>query len=465
MKIQTLSLFLLLSIGCTTFGLNEALGPEGMNIYAVHQKGITGAGVNIGLLSAGNVRDGHAAFERGGESAVKLYDFTGSGLSRSAHDTEMAGIILSNGSQTHPEQIGSAPGIRLHSARFSNKQLFRRNIVDALETLIKQHNCRIIITGIQLPEEIAIPDGNSDWSRLYDYYAETYDVIFASAAGNSGPRVTIFGDLHNGITTAGMVKSDPNGIFDKIGTISNLGPTADGRKKPEVTAITHNLIAPTSSGDDHWKTLDPSGRGLTSYAVPHTAGVAALLLEAAAKSPTENDDRSEVIKAITINTADPTVFFSQLERANPASSIAMWNPDSGYGKLNALAAYETLKAGPIHKAALSEKQMGWAYDRIQAKETHEYQIQAIKGKRLVITVTWHRKLNKRRNKYAEDAERFYLDLKLLSPTGKILAFETAGANNLFKTDYLFKEDGSCTIVLKNPTAAENRDYGMAFKLI
>jgi subtilisin family serine protease len=463
-KIAPLLIFL--SMTCSTFGLKEALGKHGINAYAVHQKGITGTGVNIGLLSAGNVRKGHIAFERKSGSAVTNYDFTESGLSRASHDTHMAGIILSNGSMTHPDQIGVAPGVRLHSARFSNKQLYPSKVTQALDALVKNQNCRVIMTGIQLPKEIVIADGNSNWSKLYDFYAETYDVIFASAAGNSSPLVTVFGDTYNGITTAGLVKNDPNTFgYSKIGSASNKGPTADGRKKPEIAAPTQGLVAPTSTGDNHWSTLDEKGLGLTSYAVPHTAGVAALLLEAAAKSPVKNDDRTEVIKAVIINSSDPSIFNTGDHIRNQADSTTQWKADSGYGKLGALRAYQTLTAGQLVQNTPSRQNKGWAYDVMEKNETHEYQIQGVKGQRLVVTVTWHRKLQKVGKKYFEEPVRFYLNLKLLSPTDKLLVFESAGANNLIKIDHYLTADGLYTLALKNPTLAKDRDYGMAFEVI
>lgn len=458
------SILLIVLLGQSVFGLKDALGPEGMNLYAVHQKGITGTGVNIGLLSSGNARDNHAGFQHGNESAVILYDFTGSGLSYTSHDTEMAGIILSKGSQTHPEQTGGAPGAKIHSARFSNNNLYRTNITKALDTLIKQQNCRIIMTGIQLPEDIVASDGNSDWSKLYDYYAETYDVTFASAAGNSEPRVTVFGDLHNGITTAGLVRGDPNGIYDTIGSASNRGPTADGRKKPEVAAITHNLAAPTSGGKDAWKTLDPTGKGLTSYAIPHTAALAALLLETAEKSSVPDDDKTEVIKAVIINTAKPILSETIRKRSNPADAVTGWESDCGYGLLDALAAYETLTSHRIRPQKPSKYTKGWSYDTIDKNESHEYDIPAVKGQRLVVTVTWHRRLNKIGKKYFDEPVRFYLDLKLLSPTGKLLAFETPGSDNLIKTDTLITKNGNYKLIIKNPTTVKGRDYGMAFEL-
>jgi hypothetical protein len=70
---KTVSLIIFLSIAYSAFGLKEAIGENGVNAYVVHQQGITGAGVNIALLTNGNARDGHIAFERENGSAVRLY--------------------------------------------------------------------------------------------------------------------------------------------------------------------------------------------------------------------------------------------------------------------------------------------------------------------------------------------------------------------------------------------------------
>jgi hypothetical protein len=465
---QTMKIAAILVLGVRLssagFGLTEACGPSGTNVYAVHQLGITGRGVYIALLSAGNVRDSHIAFERPDGPAVELYDFTGGGLSRSSHDTHIAGIIVSNGSPEHPEQIGAAPGAKLYSARISNKQITSAFIMDALDDLILKKNCRIVLTGLQIYVDTVTPDGNSFWTKMYDYYAETYDVLFINASGNSYPQITIFGDAYNGITIGGLVK-DESGSFRKIGSISNRGPTLDSRKKPELAAPTEDLFVPTSTGDNLWTTLDPNGLGLTSYAIPHAAGAAALLLEAAAKSPVQNDDKSEVIKAILVNSANAAVFNTISGPLSSTDSISRWKQDSGYGRLDALAAYEALMGGSIDRDRTNSKKKGWAYGVMEENKTHEYRISAIKGQRLVVTVTWHRKLQQILKHFYEEPNRFYLDLKVVSPSEKILVFETAGPNNLIKTDLVLNEDGQYKIVLKNPTSARGRDYGMAFELL
>ncbi|MBL7215677.1 MAG: S8 family serine peptidase, partial [Phycisphaerae bacterium] len=368
--------------------MRNAMGPQGINAYAVHAEGITGDGVNIALLSSGNVRQGHAAFERSNGSAVTLYDFTdNTGLSWANHDTHIAGIIISGGSPTHPTQIGVAPGAKIHSGRISGKQLQARYLQDALDTLILKKNCRVIVTGIQLSSPNAVANGDSYWTQLYDYYAEKYDVIFANAAGNFSPQITIFGDGFNGITTAGLAK-DNEGDYRKIGRGSNSGPTLDGRKKPDVAAPTESLYCPGSSGDDLWAVADPNGRGLTSYAIPCTAGVAALLLETAGKTPVEDDDRSEVIKAVMVNGTFVDLADKNGRSRYSTDAVSTWNPDYGYGRLDALRAYHTLKAGRVEQDKPAQQQMGWAYDTMGANSEHVYRLTGRKNQRLVITVTW-----------------------------------------------------------------------------
>ena len=453
---------LLSSIG---FALTEASGENGVNAYAVHAKGVTGDGVNIALLSSGNVRKGHTAFERPYGSAVSLYDFTDNkGLSRSDHDTHIAGIIISAGSSTHPDQIGVAPGAKIHSGRILNKRLEARYLQDALDTLILKKNCRIIVTGIQLSSPTAVGNGETYWTQLYDYYAEKYDVIFANAAGNSASQITIFGDSYNGITTAGLVK-DSEGHYRKAGSISNSGPTKDNRKKPDIAAPTENLYVPDSGGDDLWTTIDPNGLGLTSYAIPFTAGVAALLLETAGKTPVENDDRSEVIKAVLVNSTFVDLLDKKGKNKHSAGSISTWNTNYGYGRLDAWHAYETLTAGQITKDKVTLQKMGWAYDTISQNSEHIYTITGSKEQQLVTTVTWHRKLMKlSRGKFLDELP-FHLNLKITAPDGKVVIFETPDRNNLMKTDYLLEQDGQYQIVLQNPTQTDSRDYGMAFELI
>lgn len=458
----------LILLAASAFAVPVHAGPldeEGINARAVHAQDITGYGVRIALLSHGNVRAGHAAFlDKSGKPAVVNHDFTGQGLFRSGHDTNMAGLLISRGSASHPDAIGVAPEAQVHSARIVASGIKGENIVRALETLITKHHCRVVVTGIQFPADRITPDGSSFWSQLYDYFAETYDVVFVNAAGNSSPTVTVFGDGYNGLTTAGL-KKDSAGVYRQVGRISNSGPTADGRKKPDVSAPSQAAWTASAAGDDVWMTVDPNGLGLTSFSAPFTAGTAALLLELAARSEVQNDDRSEVIKAVIVNSTATDLLNKKGTPVRIEDEVSAWDADSGYGRINALKACQTLAAGPLVRDQQNTNKRGWAYGVMQKNDEHVYPVEIEKGRRLVLTATWHQKLTKAGSLFLAEATPFKLDVKVIDPEGKTLVFETAGANNLIKTDCMATETGTYKIVLRNATWADKRDYGMAFEIL
>ncbi len=88
-------------------GLAESTGPDGSNARAVHELGETGEDVNVGLISARNIRTTHEAFEDANEQSRAFnHDFTGDGIFIYSHDTWMAGITASAGGSSHPNDIG-----------------------------------------------------------------------------------------------------------------------------------------------------------------------------------------------------------------------------------------------------------------------------------------------------------------------------------------------------------------------
>ena len=147
------------------------------------------------------------------------------------------------------------------------------------------------------------------------------------------------------------------------------------------------------------------------------------------------------------------------------NAVSTWNPDYGYGRLDAWRAYQTLLAGQIIQDKLTQRRMGWAYDTMPQNSEHVYRLSGHQNQQLVTTVTWHRKLIQLSSARFLDAPAFYLNLKIISPAGKVMVFEIGDQNNLMKTDYLLSEDGEYKIVLQNPTQTDGRDYGMAFEFV
>jgi len=445
------------------YGIAESTGPDGSNARAVHALGQTGVGVNVGLMSAGNTRTTHEAFEDPcGVSHAFSYDFTGDGIEISGHDTRMAGAVISRGDDTHPDNIGVAPGADIHSARIADDSFAMKNtfLTDALDELIIQQGCRVIVTGVQSD---ATADGNSTWTKIYDYYAYEYDVVFANASGNYASEVTVVGDAYNGITTGGLAVTEPD-VYLKVGTGSNPGPTVDGRRKPEIVAPAQNQTLPSSESDTDWLTVGGSA-GQTSYAVPHTAGVAALLLGAADQTSEPDDNRSVAIKAVIVNSIFPNINDKDDNPTNPADPCNTWHSDRGYGRIDALSAYELLSADKVAKGVDITQQKGWAYDTMTGYGRHSYSVQGGRNDRLVLTVTWNRQIARNGLVFTEEsAPKFNLDLTVKDPCDAIIYAETGTLDNLQKVDELLEKDGMYEITLDN-TTSKSRDYGLAFELL
>lgn len=463
------------------YGLEESTQAGGSNAAAVHQLGETGQGVNVGVILARNIRATHEAFKDDlGASHAFNYDFSGSGILIDWHDTQLAGIISSRGGAAFPNDIGVAPGTDIYCARVVDDacSIAWNELSNALEGLITTHNCRVIVTGFQLE---TAGDGNSAWTLLYDYYAYQTGAIFANAAGNNYTYVTIFGDAYNGITTGGLRLNNVNNQYDyrRVGSASGAGPTADGRRKPDITAPSQSQTVPTSSNDNTWTTVGTT-LGETSWAVPQTAGAAALLLGLADDTPGPNDNKSEVIKAVLVNSAMPNVNDKNGNFTNPADSNNTWHNQRGYGRLDVLRAYQTLntnEAEPDVNPGAPGLDKGWAFGRLTQGQTNLYTISIAQRCRLIATLTWQRKMVWNDGPVwgvlepdELEARLADLDMIVYSPYEPNAIFSETlfglnPSNNLEKCDLLVIEPGDYTILIDNDsTNGETANYGLAFEL-
>ena len=454
-------------VGTKAYGLAESTGPGGSNAQAVHELGQKGASVRIGLISAWNVYDNHEAFFNEdandapvGPSHVNNVDFSGAGISRLDHDTWMAGIMGSRGGKygSHPNDIGVAPEVNIVSARIGAYN----QLPNTLDNLITVYNCRVIVSGIADPCVSA--NGQSQFTLVYDYYAETYDVVFANAAGNGGSVIWSPGDAYNGISTAGLI-AGPSGEYDQAAIVSGSGYTADGRMKPDVAAPANDQNVP-DRGSDTWD-IPFWNDGQTSLAVPHTAGLGALLLGLADDTNETEDSHNEVIRAVIVNSAFPNIKDKQGQSTNPAAPNNVWHEDRGYGRVDALRAYELLAAGKVVKNTTVSQDKGWAYATMTSKtQVDRYHIQGQKNDRLVLTITWNRQVKKTGSVYSDESPpKFRLNLTIKDSNGLILRSESDSLNNLKKIEMMLPRDDTYEIVVTNPNTKNNRSYGLAFELI
>ena len=244
------------------------------------------------------------------------------------------------------------------------------------------------------------------------------------------------------------------------GSIGRNGPTIDGRRKPDVMAPSTNQVAPGySEGDPNYWYTTPNN-GATSWAVPHTAGVAALLLEYANQTAEPADSHNVVIKAVIVNSTFPDI---GSKNGNPTDPT-VWHYQRGYGRIDALRALNTLAGGKISTSALVTAQTGWAYNTIGSNQTHEYQFAGRKNKRFILTVTWNCLIDKSGSTYDVNLPKFNLDVTVKNPSGGTVFSETNNVDNLEKIDLLLPADGNYTVSLNNPTS-KSRAYSLAFEFL
>ena len=454
------------------YGLRNSTGPNGSNVQDVWTAGTgyTGQGISVGLISQDHARETHEAFD----GHAYWYDATDqNNYVPSSHDTSVGGIICSRGGTFYPDDKGAAPDAELYSFRVThdasatdpNKVISTVWVQEALDQALDD-GCSVIVTGIQLG---GIADGDSIWSLIYDYYAYEYNLVFATAAGNYSSGITIFGDTYNSITTGGLIGTATD-LYDKVGPSSNPGYTADNRQKPDIVAPSQAQWTPVSSSDVSWNTALPDSGGQTSWAVPHTGGVAAVLLSYADTTTTEPDDnQNEVIKAVIVNSTFPNI----ISKTGIVTTGLTWQKDRGYGRIDALRAYEILSSPKIPAASSTGNSKGWAYDSIAAQQEDSYTIVGIKDERLLVTTDWNRRVEwtdaRPKNNIIEEDELTVsltnLDLEIRDPNGVVLISGLSSIDNLEKCDLLLTKTGNYEIKIVNQSGSESANYALAFELL
>lgn len=469
-------LLLIASVFITNYAQAQSSTAEnGSNAQALHSIGITGAGINVGLLSARNVRYSHKAFcisDTDSNSRVHNYDFSGMGIdymtgSPAGHDTWVAGIVASRGWPGFSDAIGAAPGCNIYSGRILIDTT-GYYLEKGLDDFTNKYNCKVFLIPLMLTDDA---NGNTIYSKILDYYAYNKNIIFALAPGNTGygpTRIAVFGDAYNGITTGALI-DEPNTIYSRVGASSLPGPTIDGRKKPDIVAPGSSQITPSISDDlSYYPTIKD---GATSFSIPQTAGIAALLLQYAKSTTDTDDEKNIVIKAAIVNSTMPNIRDKSGSFTDPANRV--WDPNRGYGRIDALKAYQTLSAGRIIKDMLSTSAKGWAYDTMNQGETHSYFITGKKNQRLLVTVTWNRAIaktwsNKNRSyDYNEPLPLFKMDMFINKADDENIFYLEGNNNNLEKADFILPVDGNYAVVLSNTTnePGKSRDYALAFELL
>lgn len=263
---------------------------EQINIPALHNVGIRGEGVMVGLLDTGFKFDTHEAFDS--LRVLGQYDFIFAD-SATANENIDHPAQHNHGTQVLSIIAGYAPGKLIGPAYKASYYLSKTEDLRS-ETPVEED---FWLAGIEWMEAQGIDVASSSLGYTsYDNPADshTYEkmdgrttvvtraaqmavdrgVVVVNSAGNSGnsrtwPYVNAPSD---GIDVIAAGALDAKGVR---ASFSSIGPTYDGRIKPDVMAMgvaVRNIVVGT-------RDLYQNGNG-TSYSCPLIAGVAALILSA-----------------------------------------------------------------------------------------------------------------------------------------------------------------------------------------
>lgn len=192
----------------------------------------------------------------------------------------------------------------------------------------------VIFTKTAQPDVVV----NQSWSAgvdsnietLYDQYAATFNVLFVSGMNNALDTPPAPGSCYNGIGV-GQVYRD-----------SSIGPTADGRSKPDISVA--------------------GGNYLVSFITPAVSGSAALLWQAGARndggaSTAVIATNASVVKALLLNGAVKPFGWTN-GATRPLD--ARW----GAGSLNVYNSWQQLRGGRAATTGTNTALRRWDYNSI-----------------------------------------------------------------------------------------------------
>ena len=265
--------------------------------------GFDGSGITVAVLDTG-VDAAHPALEG---AVVGQQDFTSEGVGdMHGHGTHCAGVVASRDRKFR----GIAPGASILDLKHMDSSgggtepaalsAIQAAVTAGADVASNSWGASHANGAWTDPPMAGQPDGTCSFCRAADA-ASAAGVLFVVAAGNDDNDTCATYDTHIGCpglaTTALTVgASDDN---DDMADFSSLGPTPDGRAKPDVTAPGVDIISARASGTSMGSPIDANWTqdSGTSMATPHVAGVAALMLEKNAAHPPAD------LKALMIGSA------------------------------------------------------------------------------------------------------------------------------------------------------------------
>ncbi len=382
---------------------NETLQPQGLNfsgIYAIRQldPNLTGTGIKFAVICRSNTYiDGEPQNDY--QPSIEHICFKNKQLhfnnqdeppaDTSPHSTAICSILLGEDPDAFNPQLGqfhyqgAAPQARADNYEFwyfLTNNIFPHSPPDA-----------DIVTasfGTQFEDW---------WTRGIESMAEHDGIIVVAGIGNGSDAFDPL--LYPGAGTnaigVGVIDSvNTENLADKLANFSlafpehsSLGPTAEGRCKPDIVAPGNCLAADANDPNNY----EPTG-SWSSFSTPIVAGAIGLLVQKAKEDPDLNaavakEGGNCVMKAILLNSATKLPFWHKGRLEKDDDHEAPLDFLQGAGMLNAVGAYKNLIAGQAKPSDVPT--IGWDNNQLQKDETLQnvYKITIAEPNEKFITAT------------------------------------------------------------------------------
>ena len=329
----------------------------------MHQNDYTGEGVLIGIIDAGFIDvDTAALFQHlfQNNKVLDVFNFVSNDTDVYQFSMHGSGVLSTIAANTQGELVGTAPGVSVAlyvsedvSQEMPIEETYWAEAAERADSLgVDVINTSLGYQTYDRPEynyTMADLDGQTSFiSRAADI-AVSRGINVVIAAGNSGnsswPKIGMPADATNVITVGAV---DSTGLK---ASFSSIGPTADGRIKPDVMAQGMNCMV-------YWNGQVQGGSG-TSFASPITAGMVACMVQAFPnKTPAQ-------IKQDLLSISD--------RYNNPDNDYGYGIPDFSQYNLNKIKTFE-------QKNALIYPNPASGFLFIKSKNITDYQIFTFDGR-------------------------------------------------------------------------------------
>jgi hypothetical protein len=358
---------------------DETLQPQGLNvsgIYALRQldPNLTGTGVKFAVICRSNTyidgvpqndyRPGieHSCFK---DKQLKFRDQAELAAGTSPHSTAICSILLGEDPNASNPQLGqfhyqgAAPQAQADNYEFwyfLTNNIFPHSPPDA----------DIVTAGFGTQFE-------DWWTRGIESMAEHDGLIVVAGIGNGSNAYDplLYPGAGSNVIGVGVVNSvNTENLAAKLAHFSlvypehsSLGPTAEGRCKPDIVAPGNCLAADANNPNRY----EPTG-SWSSFSTPIVAGTIGLLVQKAKEDPdlspaVAKNGGNCVMKAILLNSAKKLPFWHKGKLGKDDDHETPLDYIQGAGMVNAVGAYKHLIAGLAKPG--DAPAIGWDNNQLQ----------------------------------------------------------------------------------------------------